>query len=487
MATAVVGGRSSYPVHVDARPAPDHPSRWLWLVKWVLVVPHVLVLVALWAAFTVLSVVALVAIVATGRYPRAIFDFNVGVLRWSWRVAYYSYGALATDQYPPFSLGEHPEYPAHLDVDYPERLSRGLVLVKWWLLVLPHYAVLVLFVGIGAQAARQIEGLHWIWEGGLISLLGLFAGLALLFTGMYPRGLYDLLLGLNRWVLRVAAYAALMTDTYPPFRLDQGGPERMTVSGGPPPPDASPATSPTLTHPQSLPPTPSSWTPGRVVTVAAGSLTALLGVLGIVGGTSLIVWQTSLREDGYVMAPAWEINTAGYAAVSDEAVLEGVWLDEGLGKVRLEVVGDGEIFVGIARAQDAAEYLDGVARTQRSRGIVDRHVDGGPPAAAPAEADIWIASTSGAGLVDLEVAPRPGRYVAVVMAADGSAGVDATMRAGATLPWLGTAAAITLPSGVVLAAAGMILIVLAVRTAGQVRRRSVDSWDHTTSRSHGDT
>src|SRR5699024_3900215 len=65
MATVATPHVPSYPVHVDARPVPDHPSRWLWLVKWVLVIPHVLVLALLWAAFVVLSVVALVAILAT--------------------------------------------------------------------------------------------------------------------------------------------------------------------------------------------------------------------------------------------------------------------------------------------------------------------------------------------------------------------------------------------------------------------------------------
>jgi uncharacterized protein DUF4389 len=115
----------AYPARMEARM--DQPlSRWLWLVKWVLVIPHVIVLVLLWAAFAVLSVVA-----------------------------------------------------------YPGRLSRGLVLVKWWLL----------------------------------------------FTGRYPRTLFDLVLGLNRWVLRVAAYVTLMTDSYPPFRLDMGEHE----PGGPEP------------------------------------------------------------------------------------------------------------------------------------------------------------------------------------------------------------------------------------------------------------
>src|SRR6185369_384716 len=134
-----------YPARVEADLDP-RLSRWLWLVKWVLAIPHYVVLAFLWSAFVVLSAVAFVAILATGQYPRRIFDFNVGVLRWTWRVQYYAYGALATDAYPPFTLKEVPEYPAHFDVAYPNRLSRGLVLVKSWLLALPHYIVAGLLV-----------------------------------------------------------------------------------------------------------------------------------------------------------------------------------------------------------------------------------------------------------------------------------------------------------------------------------------------------
>lgn len=194
-------------------------SRWLWLVKWILVIPHWIVLVFLWIGFFVVTVIAFFAILFTERYPRGLFEFNLGVLRWSWRVSYYAYGGLGTDRYPPFSLGPEPDYPARLDIAYPQRLSRSLVLVKWWLLAIPHYLVIAFFTG-GMRAG-------W-WSGGLITLLALFAGFAVAFTERYPRDLFVLIVGLNRWVLRVAAYTSLMTDAYPPFRLDQGGHEPPT-------------------------------------------------------------------------------------------------------------------------------------------------------------------------------------------------------------------------------------------------------------------
>jgi hypothetical protein len=210
--------RSPYPLQLEGALAPQL-NRGLWLVKWLLVIPHAIVLVFLWIAFVVLTIVAGFAILFTERYPRGIFDFNLGILRWVWRVSFYSYAALGTDRYPPFTLGPAPDYPATLDVEYPERLSRWLVLVKWWLLAIPHYLLISIFLGGGPP------GPPGPYSGGLVFLLVLIAGFALLFTTRYPPGIFDFALGLDRWVLRVAAYAALMRDEYPPFRLDQGGTE----------------------------------------------------------------------------------------------------------------------------------------------------------------------------------------------------------------------------------------------------------------------
>jgi hypothetical protein len=194
----------------------------------------VIVLAFLWIALVVLTIVAGFAVLFTARYPKRLFDFNVGVLRWSWRVSYYAFtGGLGTDRYPPFTLDDDPSYPARLDVEYPGDLSRGLVLVKWWLLAIPHLIIVAVFLGwtgrlfdIDGDAPGNASSL------GLLSALTIVSAVALLFRGRHLRSLYDFIVGVNRWIVRVAAYVLLMTDRYPPFRLDQGDAE---PTGGSPP------------------------------------------------------------------------------------------------------------------------------------------------------------------------------------------------------------------------------------------------------------
>jgi hypothetical protein len=242
-------------MYVDNKASRAHPvvltahldpglSRWKWLVKWFLAIPHYFLLAFLWPAFLVVTVIAGFCILFTGHYPRPLFDFTSGVLRWSWRVSYYAAnGGLGTDQYPPFTLGLALGYPASLDIVYPTTLSRGLVLVKWWLLAIPHYLIISLFVSNwwGWTSAGERFAMGPVGSGGLFGLLVFITAVMLLVTGHYPPQLFALIVGGNRWIYRVVAYACLMTDQYPPFRLDQGGTEPTLP---PTPPTSGPAIPP---------------------------------------------------------------------------------------------------------------------------------------------------------------------------------------------------------------------------------------------------
>lgn len=235
-AVDVGGGGDMGPPHplvIEARLDPD-VSRWKWLVKWFLAIPHVIVLVFLWIAFVVVTFINGIAILFTRRSPRSLFDFQVGVLRWTWRVTYYAAtGGLGTDRYPPFSLADDDSYPARFDIGHPGEFRRWLVLVKWWLLAIPHFLIIAAVSGAnGADPERS--GLS------LLGVLVLIVGVTLLFTGRYPRSLFDLIIGINRWSYRVVVYVALMTDEYPPFRLDQGGAEPASQPLPPPTNDPHP-------------------------------------------------------------------------------------------------------------------------------------------------------------------------------------------------------------------------------------------------------
>jgi hypothetical protein len=209
------------PVRLEGELQPNL-SRGLWLMKWFLLIPHLVVLGFLWTAFAVLTVGAFLRQLGGGRYPRRIFEFNVGVLRWTWRVNFYGYGALGTDRYPPFTLGPAPDYPARLEIDYPEEQPTGRELLSAWLAGVPQYAIAGILGG-GAGIAWAAE--HSLFTG-VIGVLVFVGAVVLTVDGAYPRTLFDYVIGLNRWVVRVVTYGALLTTTYPPFLLDKGEHEK---------------------------------------------------------------------------------------------------------------------------------------------------------------------------------------------------------------------------------------------------------------------
>jgi hypothetical protein len=480
----------SYPVRVDATLEGDL-SRWLWVVKWLLVIPHYFVLAFLWLALVVLSAVALVAILFTGRYPRAIYDFNVGVQRWSWRVAYYAYGGLGTDHYPPFSLEENPDYPAHLEIEYPERLSRGLVLVKWWLLAIPHYLVLALFLGAGwSFASDRTDNWSPVASGGLIGLLVFIAAMVLLFTGSYPRSIFDIVLGLNRWVLRVAAYAGLMTDEYPPFRLDLGGTDpgtgvlTMGQTDTLPPSQSPVAKPPVSTSPVPPPATPgrSHWGAGRIIAVIVGSVLALASLGLLAGGAVLREADGFARDqDGYLMSSPVAFASPGYAVTSEsvelargsaQVSLPERWL--GTVKVEADARTPNGVFVGVGRTSDVEAYLAGVAHSTvvysggQGNNPTTTFTDGGSPAQAPVDETFWVASAQGTGQQTITWSPKAGDWTLVVMNGEGTTPVAADVAVGATVPVLGDVAVGLLISGLVLLVISIGVLFAALRRRSPV-------------------
>ena len=290
----------------------------------------------------------------------------------------------------------------------------------------------------------------------------LIAGVALLFTGRYPRGIFDLVLGLDRWALRVAGYAGLMTDAYPPFRLDQGGSE----PGGAPVGEerlAAPPSAPTATG--------GGWSGGRIALLAIGAVTGLVALGLLAAGVGALAIDRTQRQDGFVTTPSNAYSTPTYALVSETAELEGprwAWRDL-VGTVRVTAKADHPVFLGIARESDVQRYLGGVAHeVVRDIGDDPGEYDtrpGGRPDSPPAEQSFWTASAQGTGTVPVDWDVASGNWALVVMNPDGARYVDANLRIGAeldALPWVGGA---LLGAGLLLAllAAGLVVVALPKR------------------------
>lgn len=193
--TAVAAGGTGYPLRFDVE-YPEKLSRWMIFVKWLLAIPHYIILYFLGLAAEICVFIGFFAILFTKRFPKGLFDFVVNYYRWYANVS--AYVGLLRDDYPPFTW-EQGKYPVTFEVDYPEQLSRWLPLIKW-LLVIPN---LIVFVIVAIIAV----------------VLWVIAFFAILFTGAIPRGIFNFLVGTMRWSYRIYAYVYLLTDKYPPFSL----------------------------------------------------------------------------------------------------------------------------------------------------------------------------------------------------------------------------------------------------------------------------
>jgi len=183
----------AYPVRFDVE-YPEKLSRLSTLARLVLAIPQLLVIYALGTVVGIVTFIAWFAILFTRRYPKGLFDLVVSFNRWMANV--YAYSALLRDEYPPFAT-DPGRYPVTYEVDYPEKLSRWLIFVKWYLVLL--HQIVLYFLGFFALVSALIA---WI---------------AILITGRFPRGLFNYIVGVMRWYVRVTAYSSLMRDEFPPF------------------------------------------------------------------------------------------------------------------------------------------------------------------------------------------------------------------------------------------------------------------------------
>ena len=526
VADAPVGPVSRrYPVHVQADPQPA-ASRWLWLVKWLLAIPHYVVLAFLWIAFMVLSIVALRRdplhrplppgdLRLQRRRPALVLAGRLLLVRRA------GHGPL-----PAVQPGRRARLPRALRRRLPRAPVPGagagqVVAARHPALHRRRRLPRVRHVG-GPAVQRPVAA---VWGGGLVGILVLVAAVLLAFTGSYPRPLYDLLLGVNRWVLRVAAYVSLMTDEYPPFRLDMGGEDpgrraaaarrpaaaaasppphrrrrdpvrrrRRRPAGAPraagsrdPPPGRRPpapwgrwrlATGERRRAPRRVGAGPPGWNAGRSISVVAGSLLAVVAVVLLVGGSAVLVANRTMRDNGYLTSPTQSFSSAGSAVVVGDLLLQGPDADATVpaqvaGTVRVRATPQDAatpVFIGIGHAAAVDTYLAGVARTLRgTAGGGARDLTGGAPSTPPAVAGVWDAQSTGPGQQVVFWTPHTGRWSMVLMNTDGTGPVTANIDVGVSAPWLAWVGGLLVAAGIIVLVAAAALIVVAVHRASRPR------------------
>jgi Domain of unknown function (DUF4389) len=180
---------------------PLEVARWRPIVNWLLAIPQLVVVYVLGIVLNVLAFISFFTVLFTKRIPTGIFGTMAMVHRYEWRVA--SFAMFMRNEYPPFEFqttaSDPGDDPAVFSIDEAPELNRWLPLVKW-LLAIPHYVVLLfLFIGLA-----------------FVKIVAFFA---VIFTGKYPEGLRNYVVGVIRWANRVSVYVVFMTDKYPPFSL----------------------------------------------------------------------------------------------------------------------------------------------------------------------------------------------------------------------------------------------------------------------------
>ena len=194
-----MAGYYDYPIDLIGE-YDERVNRFLWLIKWILLAPHFIILWFLYLPTIVTTPLSWLAVVILGRYPRFLWVYHTGLLRWVWRVGFYGYSAGNTDQYTPFSFESRDDFPADLEIEFPESSSRLTGFFRW-ILIIPHWIITAILADIAG-------------------ILVLFALIIVLFSGRYPEGMFNIIMGMNRWIYRVQAYGWLLVDEYPPFSFD---------------------------------------------------------------------------------------------------------------------------------------------------------------------------------------------------------------------------------------------------------------------------
>ena len=220
------------------------------------------------------------------------------------------------------------------------------------------------------------------------------------------------------------------------------------------------------------------WNAGRAISVVAGSVLALVAVVLLVGGTGVLVANRTMRDNGYLTIPTQAFSSSGYAVVVGDVLLQAPGSDATVpaqvaGTVRVRATPGAAatpVFIGIGHASAVDSYLAGVARTLPGTAAGEaRDLPGGAPSTPPAAAGVWEVQSTGPGSQVVFWTPHSGRWSMVLMNADGTGPVTASIDVGVSAPWLAWVGGLLVAAGVIVMVAAAVLIAVAVHRASRPR------------------